>query len=397
MIVAPKIRGFICTTAHPVGCAKHVADQIAVVKSRGPIANGPKKVLVVGSSTGYGLSSRIAAAFGCGAATIGVFFEKPGEADRCGTAGWYNSAAFEKEAKAAGLYARSFNGDAFSDAMKAEIIEAIKKDLGQVDCVIYSLASPRRTHPKTGEVFKSVLKPTGGASYTNKNLNTGTGVVNEVTIEPANDDEIAQTVAVMGGEDWEMWIDALQGAGVLANGVQTVAYSYIGPEVTWPIYKNGTIGRAKEDLERVQRVLDGKLAAIGGKAWVSVNKALVTQASSAIPVVPLYISLLYKVMKAEGTHEDCIEQMDRLFRERLYNGNPQPDEAGRIRVDDWEMAPKVQQLVDARWKEVNTENFPQLGDFEGYQTSFLRLFGFGLAGVDYNADVDVSIGVPSLA
>ena len=397
MIVAPKIRGFICTTAHPVGCAKHVADQIAVVKSRGPIAKGPKKVLVVGSSTGYGLSSRIAAAFGCGAATIGVFFEKPGEADRCGTAGWYNSAAFEKEAKAAGLYARSFNGDAFSDAMKAEIIEAIKKDLGQVDCVIYSLASPRRTHPKTGEVFKSVLKPTGGASYTNKNLNTGTGVVNEVTIEPANDDEIAQTVAVMGGEDWEMWIDALQGAGVLANGVQTVAYSYIGPEVTWPIYKNGTIGRAKEDLERVQRVLDGKLAAIGGKAWVSVNKALVTQASSAIPVVPLYISLLYKVMKAEGTHEDCIEQMDRLFRERLYNGNPQPDEAGRIRVDDWEMAPKVQQLVDARWKEVNTENFPQLGDFEGYQTSFLRLFGFGLAGVDYNADVDVSIGVPSLA
>lgn len=397
MIVAPKIRGFICTTAHPVGCAKHVADQIAVVKSRGPIANGPKKVLVVGSSTGYGLSSRIAAAFGCGAATIGVFFEKPGEADRCGTAGWYNSAAFEKEAKAAGLYARSFNGDAFSDAMKAEVIEAIKKDMGQVDCVIYSLASPRRTHPKTGEVFKSVLKPTGGASYTNKNLNTGTGVVNEVTIEPANDDEIAQTVAVMGGEDWEMWIDALQSAGVLANGVQTVAYSYIGPEVTWPIYKNGTIGRAKEDLERVQRLLDTKLAPLGGKAWVSVNKALVTQASSAIPVVPLYISLLYKVMKAEGTHEDCIEQMDRLFRERLYNGNPQPDEAGRIRVDDWEMAPKVQQLVDARWKEVNTENFPQLGDFEGYQSSFLRLFGFGLEGVDYNADVDVGIGVPSLA
>jgi enoyl-[acyl-carrier protein] reductase/trans-2-enoyl-CoA reductase (NAD+) len=396
MIVAPKIRGFICTTAHPVGCAKHVADQIAVVKSRGPIANGPKKVLVVGSSTGYGLSSRIAAAFGCGAATIGVFFEKAGEADRCGTAGWYNSAAFEKEAKAAGLYARSFNGDAFSDAMKAEVIEAIKKDLGQVDCVIYSLASPRRTHPKTGEVFKSVLKPTGGSSYTNKNLNTGTSVVNEVTIEPANEDEIAQTVAVMGGEDWEMWIDALQSAGVLANGVQTVAYSYIGPEVTWPIYKNGTIGRAKEDLERVQRVLDTKLAPLGGKAWVSVNKALVTQASSAIPVVPLYISLLYKVMKADGTHEDCIEQMDRLFRERLYNGNPQPDEAGRIRVDDYEMVPKVQQLVDARWKDVNTQNFPQLGDFEGYQTSFLRLFGFGLDGVDYNADVDVGIGVPSL-
>jgi enoyl-[acyl-carrier protein] reductase/trans-2-enoyl-CoA reductase (NAD+) len=396
MIVAPKIRGFICTTAHPTGCAKHVADQIAVVKSRGPIANGPKKVLVVGSSTGYGLSSRIAAAFGSGAATIGVFFEKPAEAERCGTTGWYNSAAFETEAKAAGLYARSFNGDAFSDAMKAEVIEAIKKDLGQVDCVIYSLASPRRTHPKTGEVFKSCLKPIG-ASYTNKNLNTGNGVVNEVTIEPATDDDIAQTVAVMGGEDWEMWIDALQGAGVLADGVQTVAYSYIGPEVTWPIYKNGTIGRAKEDVERVQRILDAKLAPIGGKAWVSVNKALVTQASSAIPVVPLYISLLYKVMKAEGTHEDCIEQMDRLFRDRLYNGDPQPDEAGRIRVDDWEMAPAVQQLVDQRWKEVNTDNLAELADFEGYQSSFLRLFGFGLEGVDYDADVAVGVGVPSLA
>ncbi len=397
MIVAPKIRGFICTTAHPTGCAKHIADQIAVVKSRGSIANGPKKVLVVGSSTGYGLSSRIAAAFGSGAATMGVFFEKPGEVERCGTAGWYNTIAFENEAKAEGLYARSFNGDAFSDAMKTTVIEAIKADLGQVDCVIYSLASPRRTHPKTAEVFKSVLKPIGSASYTNKNLNTGNGVVNEVTIDPANEDEIAQTVSVMGGEDWEMWIDALQSAGVLAEGVQTVAYSYIGPEVTWPIYKNGTIGRAKEDLERVQRVLDGKLAGLKGKAWVSVNKALVTQASSAIPVVPLYISLLYKVMKAEGTHEDCIEQMDRLFRERLYNGKPQPDEAGRIRVDDWEMKPAVQELVGQRWAEVNTENFAQLGDFEGYQSSFLRLFGFGLEGVDYNAEVDVGIGVPSLA
>ncbi len=397
MIVTPKIRGFICTTAHPTGCAKHIADQIAVVKGRGPIANGPKKVLVIGSSTGYGLSSRIAAAFGSNAATIGVFFEKPAEAERCGTTGWYNSAAFENEAKAAGLYARSFNGDAFSDAMKTEVIEAIKKDLGQVDCIIYSLASPRRTHPKTGEVFKSVLKPIGSASYTNKNLNTGNGVVNEVTIEPANDGEIAQTVAVMGGEDWEMWIDALLAAGVIAEGTQTVAYSYIGPEVTWPIYKNGTIGRAKEDLERVQRVLDTKLAAIKGKAWVSVNKALVTQASSAIPVVPLYISLLYKVMKAEGTHEDCMEQMDRLFRERLYNGNPKPDEAGRIRVDDWEMAPAVQALVGKRWAEVNTENFAELGDFEGYQSSFLRLFGFGLEGVDYNAEVDVNVRVPSLA
>jgi enoyl-[acyl-carrier protein] reductase/trans-2-enoyl-CoA reductase (NAD+) len=396
MIVAPKIRGFICTTAHPDGCAKHVAEQIAVVKNRGPIVGGPKKVLVIGASTGYGLASRIAAAFGAGAATIGVFFEKPGEADRCGTAGWYNSAAFEKEAAAAGLYARSFNGDAFSDAMKAEVIAAIKADLGQVDCVIYSLASPRRTHPKTGEVFKSVLKPVG-QSFTNKNLNTTSGVVNEITIEPSEGDDVAQTVAVMGGEDWEMWMDALLGAGVLAPGVQTVSYSYIGPEVTWPIYKNGTIGAAKEDLERVQRALDGKLTPLGGKAWVSVNKALVTQASSAIPVVPLYISLLYKVMKAQGTHEDCIEQMDRLFRDRLYSGSPQPDEAGRIRVDDWEMEPGVQQLVAQRWQAVTTENLEVLGDFAGYQSSFLRLFGFGLEGVDYNADTDTATAVPSLS
>jgi enoyl-[acyl-carrier protein] reductase / trans-2-enoyl-CoA reductase (NAD+) len=396
MIVAPKIRGFICTTAHPEGCAKHVAEQIAVVKSRGTITNGPKKVLVIGSSTGYGLSSRIAAAFGCGAATMGVFFERPGEADRTATAGWYNTAAFEKEALAAGIYARSFNGDAFFAGMKEIVIEAIKADLGQVDCVIYSLASPRRTHPTTGTVYSSVLKPIG-QSYTQKNLNTGTGAVNEVTLPAAEGDDVANTVAVMGGEDWEMWLRALSEAGVLAQGVQTVAYSYIGPELTWPIYKNGTIGKAKEDLERVQRELDGLLAPLQGKAWVSVNKALVTQASSAIPVVPLYISLLYKVMKAEGSHEDTIEQMDRLFRERLYNGNPQPDEAGRIRLDDWEMKPAVQSLVAERWQTVNTENFSEYGDFAGYQSSFLRLFGFGLAGVDYAADTDTAVKVPSIA
>ncbi len=396
MIVTPKIRGFICTTAHPDGCARHVADQISVVKSRGPISGGPKKVLVIGSSTGYGLSSRIAAAFGSGAATYGVFFERPGTADRTGTAGWYNTAAFEKEAASAGLHARSFNGDAFSDEVKAQVISALREDPGQVDLVIYSLASPRRTHPKTGEVLKSVLKPVG-ESYTNKNLNTTTGVVDEVTIQPAEGDDVAQTVAVMGGEDWEMWIDALLEAGVLAEGARTVAYSYIGPSVTWPIYKNGTIGRAKEDLERVQRILDGKLAPLGGKAWVSVNKALVTQASSAIPVVPLYISLLYKAMKAEGTHEDTIEQMDRLFRDRLYSGNPSPDEAGRIRVDDWEMAPALQELVGKRWEEVTTENLSELGDFEGYQSSFLRLFGFGLEGVDYEADADTALGIPSLS
>ena len=395
MIVEPKIRGFICTTAHPEGCAQHVANQIAVVTGRGPISNGPKKVLVVGSSTGYGLSSRIAAAFGCGAATIGVFFEKPAEEKRTGTAGWYNSAAFEKQAAAAGLYARSFNGDAFSNDMKREVIEAIKADLGQVDCVIYSLASPRRVHPDSGEVLKSVLKPIG-QTYTNKNLNTTTKVVDSVTIESANDDEIAQTISVMGGEDWEMWLDALNDAGVLAPGVITVAYSYIGPEVTWPIYKNGTIGRAKEDLERAQRALDEKLSSLGGKAWVSVNKALVTQASSAIPVVPLYISLLYKIMKAKGSHEDTIEQMDRLFRDRLCNGQPQPDEAGRIRLDDWEMTPEVQTEIDALWAKVDTDNLLSLADVAGYETSFLRLFGFGLAGVDYAAETDPNVRVPSL-
>ena len=396
MIVSPKIRGFICTTAHPDGCAAHIAEQIAVVRNRGPIPNGPKKVLVIGASTGYGLASRIAAAFGSNAATIGVFFEKPGEPDRCGSAGWYNSAAFEKEAAKAGLYARSFNGDAFSDAIKAEVIAALKADLGQVDTVIYSLASPRRTHPKTGEVFKSVLKPVGDP-FTSKNLNTGTGAVHDITIEPAVGDDIDQTTAVMGGDDWQLWIDALLAADALAPNAQTIAYSYIGPVETWPIYKNGTIGRAKEDLERVQRALDLSLAPLGGKAWVSVNKALVTQASSAIPVVPLYISLLYKVMKEEGTHEDCIEQMDRLFRERLANGNPQPDDAGRIRIDDWEMTPHVQSLVAERWKIVSTENLAELGDFAGYQSSFLRLFGFGLNGIDYSAETDTSIAVPSLA
>lgn len=396
MIVSPKIRGFICTTAHPEGCAKHVAEQIAVVKGRGVIEGGPKKVLVIGSSTGYGLSSRIAAAFGCEAATIGVFFERPGTEDKTATAGWYNTVAFEREAAAAGLYARSFNGDAFSDEVKAEVIAAIKEDLGQVDLVIYSLASPRRTDSKTGEVYKSCLKPIGEV-YTNKTLNTGNGAVEEVTIPPAEGDDIDQTVKVMGGEDWELWIDALLKAGVLAEEVQTVAYSYIGPEVTWPIYKNGTIGKAKEDLERAQKALDGKLAAVSGKAWVSVNKALVTQASSAIPVVPLYISLLYKAMKEAGNHEDTIEQMDRLLRERLCNGQPQPDEAGRIRIDDWEMSPEIQAIVGKRWEEVATGNLSELADYQGYQNGFLKLFGFGLDGVDYSADSDIAVGVPSLS
>ena len=395
MIVAPKIRGFICTTAHPDGCAKHVAEQIAIVRSRGAIENGPQRVLVIGSSTGYGLASRIAAAFGCGAKTIGVFFEKPGEETKCGTAGWYNSAGFENEAAAAGLYAKSFNGDAFSDEMKATVAAAIKEDLGQVDCVIYSLASPRRTHPKTGETFKSVLKPIG-ESYTNKNLNTATGVVDEVTLPPAEGDDIAQTVAVMGGEDWEMWIDQLLGEGLLAEGVSTLAYSYIGPELTWPIYKNGTIGKAKEDLERVQRALDEKLAPLGGKAWVSVNKALVTQASSAIPVVPLYISLLYRVMKEAGNHEGCIEQIQRLFADHLASeAGPALDDRGRIRIDDWEMREDIQAKVAALWEQADTANLREISDFNGYQAEFLRLFGFGLDGVDYAADTAAERPLPS--
>lgn len=396
MVVTPKIRGFICTTAHPAGCARHVADQMAHVKSRGPLPAGPKKVLVIGASTGYGLASRIAAAFGSQAATIGVFFERAAEEGRTATAGWYNSAAFEHEAAAAGLYARSFNGDAFSDALKSEVVEAIRADLGQVDCVIYSLASPRRTHPKTGEVFKSVLKPIG-TSYTNKNLNTGTGEVTSVTIEPANADEIAQTTAVMGGEDWELWIDALAEAGVLAPGARTLAYSYIGPVLTWPIYKNGTIGQAKIDLERAAASISKKLASTGGQAWISVNKALVTQASSAIPVVPLYISLLYKIMKQAGSHEECIEQMDRLFRDRLAQAQPPTDPEGRIRLDDWEMAAPVQSLIAERWDQVDTARLGELADFAGYQSSFLKLFGFGLEGVDYQADVETHISIPSLA
>lgn len=394
MIIAPKIRGFICTTAHPVGCAAEVQAQIEVVKQRGAIENGPKKVLVIGASTGYGLASRIAAAFGSGAATIGVFFERAAEGNRTATAGWYNSRAFELEAQKAGLYAKSFNGDAFSDEMKAQVLAAVKEDLGQIDCLVYSLASPRRKHPKSGRDFSSVLKPIG-QSYTNKNLNTNTAEVNEVTLEPAEAEEVENTVAVMGGEDWQMWVDALREQGLLAEGFTTVAYSYIGPELTWPIYKNGTIGKAKEDVERVQRELDVSLAPLKGKAWVSVNKALVTQASSAIPVVPLYISLLYKAMKANGSHEECIQQMHRLFR-RLFQENPSTDELGRIRVDDWEMTPEIQAIVGERWDKVDSSNLADLGDFPGYQSGFLRLFGFGVEGVDYAADVDPSVGIPSL-
>lgn len=386
MIIRPKTRGFICITAHPEGCAAHVQEWIDRTRARGSF-NGPKRVLVIGSSTGYGLASRITAAFGAGASTLGVFFEKPSEPEKMGSAGWYNNVAFERAARAAGLYARSINGDAFSDAVKQQVVEAIRADLGCVDMVVYSLASPRRTHPRTGVVHKSTLKP-AGAPYTSKTVDTDKGVVSPISIETATEQEIADTVAVMGGEDWRFWIDALEAAGVLAPGFTTVAYSYIGPDLTWPIYRNGTIGRAKEDIERTARELAARLAPSGGRAFISVNKALVTQASSAIPVVPLYISLLYKVMKAEGIHEGCIEQMHRLF-DRLYRETVTPvDAEGRIRVDDWEMRPDIQKAVAELWPEVTTENLGALSDIEGYRTEFLKLFGFGLPGVDYEKETD---------
>ena len=393
MIIKPRVRGFICLTAHPAGCAAHVQEQIEHVKSRGAIEGGPANVLVIGSSTGYGLASRITAAFGSGARTMGVFFERSAKEKKVATAGWYNSAAFHRAAAAEGLYARSFNGDAFSDEMKSEVVEAIAADLGQVDLVVYSLASPRRQHPRTGEVHKSALKPIG-QDYTAKTVDTDRGIVSEVTIEPATEAEIADTVAVMGGEDWDFWMQALEEGGVLAEGAKTVAYDYIGPDVTWPVYTNGTMGRAKIHLRATARRIDERLRQSGGAAYVSVNKALVTQASSAIPVVPLYISILYRVMKERGNHEGTIEQIQRLFATHLYHGNePRIDEKGLIRIDDWEMEPDVQDAVREVWPRVTSENLRDITDFNGYQAEFLKLFGFGLPGVDYEAEVDSLVGL----
>lgn len=392
MIVEPRIRGFVCVTAHPKGCEAKVREEIAYAQEhKNEGIAGPRKVLVIGASTGYGLSTRIAAAFGHGAATLGIFFERPSVKGKPASAGWYNSVAFEKAAAEAGLYAKSINGDAFSNEIKEAAIAAIKKDLGQVDFVVYSLASPRRTDPVTGETYKSVLKPIG-QSFTNRTLDTDRGEVAEVTIEPAEPGETEATVKVMGGEDWELWMKALNDAGVLAPGAKTVAYSYIGPELTWPVYTNGTIGQAKKDVERAAAAIT---AAYDCEAYVSVNKAVVTQASSAIPVVPLYISILFKVMKAKGTHEDCIEQMVRLLNERLYGGSLQLDEAGRIRVDDWEMEPDVQQAVAGIWPKIQSSTLRELSDFDAYQENFLKLFGFGLKGVDYSEDVEIDLPLPS--
>jgi len=395
MIIKPRVRGFICVTTHPVGCEANVRQQIDFVKAQGTIANGPKKVLVIGASTGYGLAARITAAFGCGAGTLGVFFERPGTESKAGTPGWYNTAAFHKFAEGEGLYAKSINGDGFSDAVKQQVIDTIREDLGQVDLVIYSLAAPRRTHPKTGVVHNSTLKPIG-EPVTLRGIDTDAEVIKEAVLQPASQEEIDNTVAVMGGEDWQMWIDALQSAGVLAQGAKTTAFTYLGEEVTQDIYWNGSIGAAKKDLDAKVIGIREKLSAIGGDARVSVLKAVVTQASSAIPMMPLYLSLLFKVMKEQGTHEGCIEQLVELYRDALYGPNPRLDEEGRLRVDYKELQPEVQEAVKKAWSEVQNDTIYTMTDFAGYKKDFLKLFGFEIEGVDYDADVNPDVKIPNL-
>ncbi|MFD2117349.1 enoyl-ACP reductase FabV [Paenibacillus yanchengensis] len=395
MIIKPKSRGFICTTAHPVGCAKQVERQINYVKAQ-PAISGPKNVLVIGASTGYGLASRIVAAFGSNANTIGVYFDKAAEGTRTASAGWYNSAAFEQAASEAGLKSYSIVGDAFSDEIKEKTINLIQSQLGKIDLVVYSVASPRRTHPKTGETFSSVIKPLG-ETYSNKTVNFHSGEVSIATIEPATEDELRQTIAVMGGEDWQMWIEQLQAANVLTEDATTVAYSYLGPEITHAVYLDGTIGAAKKDLEETANRLHEQLSSTGGRAYVSVNKALVTQSSSAIPVVPLYISALYKVMKEQQIHEGCIEQMYRLFADRLYNeAGTAVDERRLIRVDDWEMKANIQAEVAEIWEQLTTENVYDLSDLKGYHREFFQLFGFETDGVDYEAEVDPFVDIINL-
>jgi enoyl-[acyl-carrier protein] reductase/trans-2-enoyl-CoA reductase (NAD+) len=393
MIIKPKTRGFICTTTHPIGCEENVKEQIAYTKAQGPIANAPKRVLVVGSSSGYGLSSRIAAAFGGGASTIGVFFEKAGTEKKPGTAGWYNSAAFDKFAKEEDLYSKSLNGDAFSNEAKQKAIDLIKADLGQIDMVVYSLASPVRKMPETGEVIRSSLKPIGD-TYTATAIDTNKDVIIEASVEPASEQEIQDTVTVMGGEDWELWMAALEEAGVLAEGCKTVAYSYIGTELTWPIYWEGALGKAKMDLDRAATALNEKLSAKGGTANVAVLKSVVTQASSAIPVMPLYIAMVFKKMREEGVHEGCMQQIYRMFTQRLYRedgATPDVDEANRLRLDDWELRDDIQAHCQKMWPQVTTENVKELTDYAEYKEEFLKLFGFGVDAVDYAADVNPEV------
>ena len=390
MIIKPRIRGFICTTTHPVGCEQNVKEQIAYTRAQGEIANGPKRVLVIGASSGYGLASRITAAFGSGAATIGVFFEKPATEKKPGTAGWHNSAAFEKLAHAEGLYAKSLNGDAFSHEAKAKTIELIRKDLGQIDMVVYSLASPVRKMPDTGEVVRSVLKPMG-ETYRATAVDTNKDTLFEAEVEPATEEEVAATVTVMGGEDWELWMNALSGAGVLAQGCKTVAYSYIGTEITWPIYWDGALGMAKKDLDRAAHTINDQLKPINGSANIAVLKSVVTQASSAIPVMPLYIAMVFKKMREEAVHEGCIEQISRMFRERLYKVDgsaAEVDEENRLRLDDWELREDIQSHCRELWPQLTDQNLSELTDYLQYKDEFLKLFGFGVEGVDYEADVN---------
>tara|TARA_R110002153_G_scaffold124543_14_gene271095 strand:- start:11802 stop:12980 length:1179 start_codon:yes stop_codon:yes gene_type:complete len=390
MIVKPKIRGFICTNAHPVGCAASVQQQIDYVKAQGALSNAPKNVLVIGSSTGYGLASRITAAFAGGANTLGVCFEKPPTERKTGTAGWYNTAGFHAKASAAGLYAKTLNGDAFSKELKQQVIDTLKADMGKVDLIIYSLASPRRTDPETGEVYKSTLKPVGQA-YKTKTYDTDKNLIHEIALEPANDDEIQQTIKVMGGEDWELWLEALDEADLLADNCKTTAYTYVGKELTWPIYGQATIGKAKEDLDRAAAAIVKSKASKNVQAYVSSLKALVTQASSAIPVMPLYISLIYKVMKEEGTHQGCIEQIYDLFTDKLTQAQPETDELGRLYMNSKETNDKTQAKIKALWDQVTQENFHELSDYAGYHHEFLKLFGFDVSGVDYDAEVDTLV------
>ena len=393
MIIKPKIRGFICTTAHPTGCEANIREQIEYTKKQGALSNGPKRVLVVGSSSGYGMSSRIAAAFGSGASTIGVFFEKPGTEKRTGTAGWYNAAAFDRLAQEEGLYAKSINADAFSHETKQKTIELIKQDLEQVDLVVYSLASPVRKMPDSGELVRSCLKPIG-EPYRSTAIDTNKDAIIESEIEPATEQEIQDTVTVMGGEDWELWINALNDAGVLAEGCKTVAYSYIGTEITWPIYWHGALGKAKMDLDRAASALNTLLAEKGGSANIAVLKSVVTQASSAIPVMPLYLAIVFKIMREQGLHEGCMEQIQRMFATLLYRNDgtpPATDDNNRLRADDWELRDEVQAPVMKIWPNITTENLFQETDYQLYKDEFMKLFGFGIDGVDYEADANPDI------
>ncbi len=395
MVIEPKVRGFICVTTHPTGCEANVKQQIDYVKSQGKISDGPKNVLVIGASTGYGLASRISAAFGAGAATLGVFFEKAGSEKRPGTAGWYNTAAFTKFALAEGLYAKNINGDAFSDEVRQKAIDIIKADMGKIDLIVYSLAAPVRKMPGSGEVVRSSLKPIG-KTYTSTAIDTNKDCIIESSIEPATPEEVENTVKVMGGQDWELWVEALKNAGVLAEGCKTVAYSYIGTEITWPIYWHGSLGKAKEDLDRAAKANRERLSSVSGDARVAVLKSVVTQASSAIPVMPLYISLVFKVMREQNIYESVVEHIQRLFAKSLYGNECETDADGRIRMDGWELRDSVQNKCKELWAQVTTENLRQLSDYDDYKLQFLQLFGFDIGGVDYQADVNPDVAIANL-